>query len=151
MRKRGLALILAACVLAGTVMGDTGGVSVSAAQVAESEAAAEMEETPEAGELEIEAADNSLKGLRESGGYKYEVLQADGTVCIFGYTGNDTDLVIPAEIDGKKVTEIGTKAFYGCKNLNSVIIPEGVTAIDMYAFAFCNNLSSVTIPKSNVI
>lgn len=43
------------------------------------------------------------------------------------------------------VTSIGSDAFYGC-NLKSVIIPHNVTSIGSGAFAGCHNLTSITIP-----
>ena len=92
-------------------------------------------------------------------------------ITIYGYTGDKTELVIPGEIDGKKVTDIGMNAFYkyssltsvtipesvtsigfaafwGCSGLTSVIIPEGVTNIGVCAFLGCSGLTSVTIPES---
>ena len=92
-------------------------------------------------------------------------------ITISGYTGDKTELVIPGEIDGKKVTDIGTSAFkeyssltsvtipesvtsigfaafWGCSGLTSVIIPEGVTNIEDCAFLGCSGLTSVTIPES---
>ncbi len=48
----------------------------------------------------------------------------------------------------KGVTRIGKYAFYGCKSLKSVMIPEGVTEIGSRAFENCELLKSVTIPKS---
>ena len=53
--------------------------------------------------------------------YEYEV-QSDGTVQIIGYTGDDTKLVIPAVLDGKKVSSIGVDAFEGCYSLEQVTI-----------------------------
>ena len=68
-------------------------------------------------------------------------------ITITGYTGDKTELVIPGEIDGKKVTSIGDNAFMGCFNLTSITIPASVTSIRMGAFANCFNLTSITIPK----
>ncbi|MDE5619661.1 MAG: leucine-rich repeat domain-containing protein [Ruminococcus sp.] len=56
-----------------------------------------------------------------------------------------TDVVIPSEIGGVPVTSIGGSAFYGCKNLISIIIPEGVTRIESSAFEGCENLTSIEI------
>jgi hypothetical protein len=38
--------------------------------------------------------------------------------------------------------------FYGCKNLTSIIIPEGITKIGYQAFDSCVALSSVTLPST---
>ena len=45
-------------------------------------------------------------------------------------------------------TIIGNSAFYNCKSLTSITIPNNVTNIEDLAFAGCNKLSSVTIPNS---
>ena len=46
------------------------------------------------------------------------------------------------------VTRIGDNAFQGCKELTSVVIPEGVTSIGKFAFDTCEKLTSVVIPNS---
>ena len=60
-------------------------------------------------------------------GLVYEI--TDDQVTITGYTGTVTDLVLPSEIEGYPVTEIGDEAFFEGYSLTSVVIPEGVTAI----------------------
>ena len=91
-----------------------------------------------------------------SGDYEYDVLD-DGTVVITKYTGSDTELEIPSEINGKKVTSIGDDAFRGIwdndeqkyiSNITSITIPNSVTSIGDGAFWGCTSLTSVTIPKS---
>ena len=47
-----------------------------------------------------------------------------------------------------KVTTIDVWAFYNCKSLTSVTIPESVTTIYDLAFEYCTKLTSVTIPAS---
>ena len=93
----------------------------------------------------------------------------ENTIEITGYIGNDTDIIIPNEIDGFKVvsmesgtfennekirsvvlpdsiTEISYKLFSGCTNLKSVVIPENVTKICAQAFYECKNLESAPLP-----
>ena len=53
-----------------------------------------------------------------------------------------TDYVIPADLH---VKSIGTYAFYYCKNLVSVEIPEGVETIGYEAFSRCDSLKSITM------
>ena len=46
------------------------------------------------------------------------------------------------------VKSISSRMFYSIKNLESVIIPDGVTSIGMQSFASCTSLKSATIGKS---
>ena len=61
------------------------------------------------------------------------------------------DLVIPATVTYNdvtyNVTSIGDDAFWGCRGLTSVTIPDGVTSIAQYAFYHCYRLTSITIPN----
>ena len=62
------------------------------------------------------------------------------------------DVTIPSsvEYEGIKynVTTIGDFAFYVCKDLHSVSIPNSVTAIGDHGFWGCSSLTSVMIPNS---
>ena len=70
-----------------------------------------------------------------------------GTIIITGYNiEGGLDVVIPSEIDGKKVTAIGASAFES-KGITSVIIPNTITSIGERAFRY-NKLTSVIIPSS---
>ena len=68
------------------------------------------------------------------------------TVQITGYRGKDTELIIPANIDGCAVTCIGKKAFLSNKMLKSISMPESVVRIDDWAFAYCTKLTKVILP-----
>lgn len=61
-----------------------------------------------------------------------------------------TDYYIPVSL--KKVTITGGTilygAFYNCKNLTSVTMPDGADMIDWRSFNGCSNLTSVVIPDS---
>lgn len=59
-----------------------------------------------------------------------------------------TEIAIPAEIDGVKITSIGSFAFSSCSGLTNVTIGNNVTFIGDYAFCNCTSLTSVTIPNS---
>lgn len=62
------------------------------------------------------------------GDFEYSV-RDDGTVEITDYNGSAKTVDIPAEIDGKSVTNIGRRAFELCRNLTSITIPNSVTRI----------------------
>lgn len=70
----------------------------------------------------------------------------DGTVRIDKYVGDAEEVVIPAEIDGKRVTVIGENSFQ-FSEITSIIIPEGVTRIESCAFASCSALALIKIPE----
>ena len=74
--------------------------------------------------------DDTIKGLTDYGKNKY------------------TEIVIPAEIDGVKITSIGDLAFEDYSSLTSITIPNSVTSIGYSAFRDCSGLTSVMIPNS---
>lgn len=71
-----------------------------------------------------------------------------GKITITAYTGEETNIVIPKEIEGKKVSYIGSGAFIDNAKLKYVTIPENIVAIDEYAFSGCTSLERVMIPRS---
>lgn len=60
----------------------------------------------------------------------------------------DTEIYIPAAVNGKPVTRIEKKAFKSCESITSVSIPFGVELIGGSAFNGCKSLVSVEIPES---
>ncbi|MGN1129862.1 MAG: leucine-rich repeat domain-containing protein, partial [Ruminococcus sp.] len=85
-----------------------------------------------------------------SGDYIYEVIM-DNEIKIVDYFGTDTDVIVPAKIDGYDVTTIEGGAFICKANVESVTLPEGVRYIDTYAFYGCKNLRNVTLPNTLLI
>ncbi len=77
----------------------------------------------------------------------YSILE-DGTVSIDEYSGKLEYAMIPEELYGKKVTQIGKQAFDKSNTIVQVIIPEGIVSIKEMAFYRCDVLESVTIPDS---
>ena len=73
---------------------------------------------------------------------------ADGTLTLTGYTGTESILDVPAQLNGKQVSAIGESCFAGMICLKSVHIPEGVTQIGDYAFECCSALQKVYFPYS---
>ena len=61
---------------------------------------------------------------------------------------NAEEVVIPSEIEGKPVTEIGESAFQACESLTRVTIPDTVQTLGKYVFWGCTKLQDVTLPKT---
>ena len=58
------------------------------------------------------------------------------------------DVVIPEKYNGIPVKSITKEAFYNCRSLTSIIIPDSVTSIGTDAFSYCTSLTNITIPNS---
>lgn len=84
---------------------------------------------------------------RESEGYRYQLLE-DGTISITGYSGNESELIIPKTLDGKDVSVIEWCAFSDCGNVTYIKIPDSVTAIDGH-FLDCISLKSIEVDSEN--
>lgn len=69
-----------------------------------------------------------------------------GEVIITG--GHGKEIYIPSTIDGREVTTISARAFYGSSKLEKVVIAEGVTEIESKAFGNCSNLEYVKLPTT---
>lgn len=74
---------------------------------------------------------------------------ADGTISIHSYLGNDTDIVIPSRIDNKTVVQIEDGAFISGTNLTKITIPEGVKSIEDGAFFGCISLKNFEVSSIN--
>lgn len=97
------------------------------------------------------------------GDYTYEIT-TDGNARILAYDGSEADVVVPATLGGRSVTEIGNSArpvfnanaairsitfpdtlkemsglplFYGCENLETITIPASVTGMNFHSVANC--------------
>ena len=98
--------------------------------------------------LNLPALRNKVLAGMTGNGIEYEIDEKTGTVTITGYSGGDATVVIPSEIEGKKVSSIGFSAFEENWTIESIIIPDSVTSIGGDAFYYCPNLTSITIPDS---
>ena len=86
---------------------------------------------------------------KESVGLAYAISQEGQTCAIIGIgTCTDTEIYIPAKIDGYSVTVIRLGAFNNCNMLTNITLPEGIISIEEDAFSGCINLTSITIPNS---
>lgn len=66
----------------------------------------------------------------------YAFYDGDNKGKITGITFND------------KLESIGVRAFQGCKNFTSIVLPNSVKSVAEYAFISCKGLTSITVPAS---
>ncbi len=76
--------------------------------------------------------------------FEYTVLE-DGTIQIDKYIGTDTDVIIPEEIDGRKVTVIGWGASIINENVTSVEMPNTVTKLSAGCFNDSTSLEKINL------
>ena len=85
-------------------------------------------------------------GAQTADGWSYET-NSNGTLTITGYSGTETKVTVPATIDGKNVSGIGSSAFYNNKVLEEVTVSEGIQSIGQQAFSM-STLKKLWLPAS---
>ena len=81
----------------------------------------------------------------------YESFYDEETLYVSGYRGAPSDVVIPSQIDGKLVTEIGENAFKNCTSLINITIPDSVMNIGDCAFSGCTNIEAINVDENNKV
>lgn len=85
------------------------------------------------------------------GDYTYEIT-TDGNVRILAYGGSEADVVVPATLGGRDVTEIGNSArtvFDANAAIRSITFPDTLKEMSgLPLFHECENLETITIPAS---
>ena len=71
----------------------------------------------------------------------------DGNATIIKYEGDDMRVVIPASIDGFKVTKIEPYAFSE-KSMKYIQFPDTLEVIDHHGFSECRELLNLDFPDS---
>ena len=69
-----------------------------------------------------------------------------GNYAVITGAAESTDLLIPAQVEGVPVREIGRGAFAGNTSLKTVTVSQGVRSIGMSAFEGCSNLAEIILP-----
>lgn len=70
------------------------------------------------------------------------------TISIAKYDGPGGVVAIPDTIKDLPVNSIGDDAFYNCKELTKITLPNSVTSIGKHAFSGCEKLAAITMPNS---
>lgn len=85
------------------------------------------------------------------GDYTYEIT-TDGNARILAYDGSEADVVVPATLGGRNVTEIGNSArpvFNANAAIRSITFPDTLKEMSgLPLFHECENLETITIPAS---
>lgn len=127
MKKKIITILLAVCVFAG------------------------MAASPAAGS-DVKAEENTVEADGDTDGEGFVCIGKlpDNTLCIVDYRGNDADIVIPAEIDGKTVSDISNMAFANCQAV-SITIPESIKALGSFnPFYKCRLSAGITVSENNL-
>jgi len=80
--------------------------------------------------------------------YKVERNSNGNYAILTKYTGNDSFVVIPMEINGIRITVIGRDCFSYDSNIKTVVLSDNITHLEEDTFAYCKNLSTIHISKS---
>ena len=78
----------------------------------------------------------------------FEYDEKDGMIYITGYIGNDVSVLVPSEINGKRVYEIVEGAFAHNATLKHIAFSEGIKRIGFRICEDCQNLEYIKIPDS---
>ena len=109
---------------------------------------AKKEETKESYKSADDITMDDLKNHEETSADDFEYGDGpDGSVIIDGYIGDDPIVVIPNEIDGKKVVDFG-KIFTNNKDIVAVRVGDNVENIKEGAFGNCDNLKYIILGKN---
>ena len=88
--------------------------------------------------------------LITSGEYTYQINDDEKTITISEYTGKEDVIVVPSEIDGYQVSEVGYQAFT-YKKMKSLTVPDGISRIGERAFEYCVISDSIRLPENVTI
>lgn len=84
-----------------------------------------------------------LNSMKEINGVRYVPTgESEAAYDVIDYIGNESVITIEEDMN---VINIEPYAFYDCRGLSSVSIPNSVTSIGDYAFSGCSGLTSLTI------
>ena len=78
----------------------------------------------------------------------FEYVEIENGVRLTAYLGSDTEIILPSEINGRAVLEIGDYMFVKHTHIRKVVFPETLESIGAFAFIYCERLNSVEFSSS---
>ena len=94
--------------------------------------------------ISAEPPEEALSDNKNYFGFSY-IIEGDGAI-ITAYSGDATEIIVPASILGNPVTAIADEAFKGSLAV-SISVPETVESIGWFAFSSCPRLERIVIPS----
>lgn len=92
-----------------------------------------------------EISDNAFKGC--SSLVDIEVSEHINSIGKYAFSGSAIDSAIALE----DVSFIGEAAYSNCKNITSVVLPDGFTSIPNYLFSGCTNLTNFSFTNADLV
>jgi cell surface protein len=87
----------------------------------------------------------SIAFADEKSDFCYTII--NGEASIIGFEGEPVYIAIPDEIEGVPVTEIRDNAFYECRTLKQILLPETIKKIGHHCFYKCSALEGIELPE----
>lgn len=93
---------------------------------------------------------NSTNHFYEKDNCSYYYTCREGKVTITGFSGYESRVEVPEQIEGAPVCIIAKKTFLGNKHLEEITFPDSLEEIGDWAFAYCSKLKHVTLPRKSL-
>lgn len=114
------------------------------------ETATETTVSAESTETQTSETEKPKKKTTEDGLYNYGY-DEDGNIRLldFNMRGQQGEVIIPSEIEGKPVVYIGNACFLEIYGITSAVIPKTVKNVGESIFYGCTSLEKITVEESN--
>lgn len=66
------------------------------------------------------------------------------------YNGQEKEVCLPEEAEGKPFSTVGMKAFLSCKSVERLVLPDTLERVEDWGFAHMKNLQEIVLPAKEV-
>lgn len=81
------------------------------------------------------------------GAFDYRITDAGAEVIKY-YVSQESQVEVPAQVQGHPVVAIGKEVFKNQANITKIILPEGLLSVEDRAFYACSDLVEIKLPQS---